>query len=45
MLEKSELMEELNDLMLMGYQTNLSYERDFVAEGIELLNSYELPVV
>jgi hypothetical protein len=35
------LMERVNDLMIMGYQANLTFERDFVAEGIEMLNSYE----
>lgn len=36
-----ELMREVNDLILMGYQANLSFARDFVSEGIEMLNSYE----
>ena len=39
----SALMKEVNDLMIMGYQADLSFERDFVAEGVEMLNSYELP--
>lgn len=39
---ESELMQQVNDLMIMGYQGNLSFERDFVAEGVEMLNSYEL---
>ena len=39
----SELMREIDDLMIMGYQADLSFERDFVAEGVEMLNSYELP--
>lgn len=41
--EESCLMKELNDLMLMGYQTDLSFERDFLSEGIDMLNSYEMP--
>ncbi len=41
--EKSALMDELDDLMLMGYQAEISFERDFLAEGIEMLNSYEVP--
>lgn len=38
----SELMHEVEDLMIMGYQANLRFERDFVAEGVAMLNSYEL---
>ena len=37
------LMDQVNDLMIMGYQANLSFERDFVAEGVEMLNRFELP--
>lgn len=38
----SELMHELEDLMIMGYQANLPFERDFIAEGVAMLNGYEL---
>lgn len=38
----SELMRQLNDLMIMGYQPDMSAQRDFVAEGVEMLNQYEL---
>ena len=38
----SELMHEVEDLMIMGYQANLPFERDFVAEGVAMLNNYEL---
>ena len=41
-VSSSELMREVNDLILMGYQSDLTFERDFVSEGVELLNSYEL---
>ena len=37
------LMREVEDLMITGYQYSLSYERDFVGEGIEMLNRIELP--
>lgn len=37
------LMRQVEDLMIMGYQYNLSYERDFVGEGIEMLNRIEMP--
>lgn len=41
--EGSELMCQVSDLMIMGYQADLTFERDFVSEGVEMLNSYELP--
>lgn len=41
--ETSELMREVNNLMITGYQADLPFERDFVAEGVEMLNRFELP--
>ena len=41
--KSSELMAQINELMIMGYRTDLSFERDFVAEGVDMLNSYEIP--
>lgn len=41
-LMKSDLMQEVNDLIVKGYQADLTFERDFLSEGIELLNAYEL---
>ena len=38
----SELLHEVEDLMIMGYQANLPFERDFIAEGVAMLNGYEL---
>ena len=38
----SELMHEVEDLMIMGCQANLPFERDFIAEGVAMLNGYEL---
>ena len=38
----SELMHEVENLMIMGYQANLPFERDFIAEGVAMLNGYEL---
>ncbi len=40
--EESELMKQIDDLMIMGYTAEISNSRDFVAEGIEMLNQYEL---
>lgn len=39
---ESPLMKEFEDLMIKGYSGGLTNPRDFVAEGIALLNSYEL---
>lgn len=38
----SELMREVNDLMITGYRAEMTFERDFVAEGVEMLNRCEL---
>lgn len=40
--QESSVLKQVNDLIVMGYSGDLSFERDFVAEGIEMLNSYEL---
>ena len=40
--KSSELMYQVNDLIVMGYQADLTFERDFVSEGIDMLNNYEL---
>lgn len=44
LIPTSDLMREVNDLILMGYRSKLPFERDFVSEGIEMLNKYEIPV-
>lgn len=38
--EDCDIMKTLNDLMIMGYSGNLEFDRDFVAEGVDMLNSY-----
>ena len=38
----SELMKEIADLMAKGYDGNLTFSRDFVAEGIEMLNQIQM---
>lgn len=38
----SGVMREVNDLMVMGYRADMTFERDFLAEGIELISGYEL---
>lgn len=40
--QNSDIMKKVNDLMITGYSGELSFERDFVAEGVEMLNQYEL---
>ncbi len=37
----SDLMRQVNDLIIMGYPAKLSYERDFLAEGIQMMNQYQ----
>lgn len=39
----SEFIKEIDDLMVKGYEGTLSFERDFVSEGIEMLNRYTAP--
>lgn len=39
--EVSEAMREVNDLMIMGYQPQMTFARDFIGEGISMLNRYE----
>lgn len=41
-LQEDDLMAQLQDLMVMGYWVDFDFSRDFVAEGIEMLNRYEL---
>jgi hypothetical protein len=33
------LMDTVNDLIVMGYQSDLTFERDFIAEGMEMLGN------
>lgn len=37
--ESEDLMKQVEDLMVLGYQSQLPYQRDFLAEGMELLNN------
>lgn len=38
----SDLMREIKDLMVKGYDGELTFSRDFVAEGIEMLNRIQM---
>lgn len=36
--EQSDIMRAVEDLMVKGPDTSIAFERDFVSEGLELLN-------
>ena len=38
--EAEELMKKVEDLMILGPNCNISYERDFVAEGEKMVSSF-----
>lgn len=38
----SDRMKKVEDLMITGYSGNLNFQRDFVAEGIDMLNRFEI---
>lgn len=39
-VEEESLLGSVQDLMIKGYDVNLSFERDFVGEAMDLLNSF-----
>ena len=41
-IPESDNMKKVQELMVTGFSGNLNFERDFVAEGIEMLNRFEL---
>lgn len=41
-IPQSDNMKKVQELMVTGFSGNLNFERDFVAEGIEMLNHFEL---
>lgn len=43
LLEKEDFLANVETLMITGYQAKLTYERDFLSEGMDLLNSYRIP--
>ncbi len=43
LLEQEDFLAKVETLMITGYQSKLTYERDFLSEGMDLLNSYRLP--
>lgn len=40
--DTEDLMREVEDLMIMGYDGTLEFERDFVAEGVDMLNRIQM---
>ena len=40
--EESDILKKVNDLIVMGYSGEMHFERDFISEGVELLNHYSL---
>lgn len=42
MQQNSELMKSVSDLMAKGADTELSFQRDFVAEGMDMINNITL---
>lgn len=39
-IESGELMKKVEDLMVKGYEVNLPDQRDFLSEGMDMLNRY-----
>lgn len=40
--ETSDIMKRVNDLIVTGYSGDMNFERDFIAEGVDMLNRYSL---
>ena len=38
--DSDELMKIVQDLIVKGYEPKMTFERDFISEGIDLLNNY-----
>lgn len=39
---ESDILKKVNDLMVTGYSGDMKFERDFLAEGIDMLNRFSL---
>ena len=37
------MLSQVNDRIVTGYSGEMEFERDFIAEGIEMLNSFQVP--
>ena len=40
--DSESILGEIQDLMICGYSGNMEFERDFLGEATELLNSYQM---
>ena len=40
--EESDIIKRVNDLIVTGYSGNMEFDRDFIAEGVDMLNSFTL---
>lgn len=40
--EESDIIKRINDLMITGYSGNLEFDRDFIAEGVDMLNRFTI---
>lgn len=40
--EESDIIKKVNDLIVTGYSGEMDFDRDFIAEGIEMLNHFSL---
>ena len=38
--EESDIIKKVNDLIVTGYSGDMTFERDFIAEGIDILNRF-----
>lgn len=40
--EESDIIKKVNDLIITGYSGDMSFDRDFIAEGVDMLNRFTL---
>ncbi|MBQ8278495.1 MAG: hypothetical protein IJZ23_01470 [Roseburia sp.] len=39
---ESDILKKVNDLMITGYSGAMNFERDFIAEGVDMLNRFTI---
>lgn len=39
---ESDIIKKINDLMVTGYSGDMTFDRDFIAEGVDMLNRFSL---
>lgn len=40
--EESDIIKKVNDLIVTGYSGDMTFDRDFIAEGVDMLNRFSL---